>query len=101
MGLFGDYVEVTSFNKDGTQDYAQMLRKTKECLANSTENICEASFSYNGLYCAVDILRKNGKKYDVYEVKSSTYPYEFVYVLDVSYQKYVLEHCGVLLQKNK
>lgn len=99
MRLFGDYTEVTSYKSDGSLDITQMLSKTKECLANNVENICEASFNYNGLYCAVDILRQNGDKYDIYEVKSSTHPHEFVYVLDVSYQKYVLEHCGIKVGK--
>lgn len=99
MRLFGDYTEITSFKSDGSLDIAEMINQTKECLQNNVENICEASFSYNGLYCAVDILRKNGDKYDIYEVKSSTHPHEFVYVLDVSYQRYVLEHCGVNVGK--
>ena len=95
MGLFGDFVEVTVRNGDKL-DLAAMIDKTSEEMAKGTQNICEASFSYNGLYCAVDILRKEGSGWAIYEVKSSTKhqrddgSYEDdreVYIADVSYQK--------------
>ena len=94
MGLFGDYTEVTVLDKDGKPDISAMLEKTKQCLTNGVANICEASFNYNGLYCAVDILRKEKDGYAIYEVKSSTEP-KYIYIVDISYQKYVLEKCGV------
>lgn len=103
MGLFGDFVEVTTYNSEKL-DLPKMIEKTALEMENGTENICEASFSYNGLYCAVDILKKDGDGWAIYEVKSSTKhmkddgPYtddKEVYVADISYQKYVLEHCGV------
>lgn len=57
MGLFGDFVEVTSF--DGEKlDLSAMIEKTKEEMEKGTAVICEASFDYNGLYCAVDILKE-------------------------------------------
>ena len=58
MTLFGDFTEVNDYNADGKLDLNKMQELTKECIANGTENICEASFNYNGLFCAVDILRK-------------------------------------------
>ncbi len=103
MELFGDYVEVTTYNGEKL-DLRKMIEKTSEEMAKGTRNICEASFSYNGLYCAVDILQKDGDGWAIYEVKSSTKhkkddgTYEDdreVYIADVAYQKYVLEHCGV------
>jgi len=94
MGLFGDYTEVTVLKEDGHPDIPAMLEKTKECLAAGVENICEASFSYEGNYCAVDILRKENGGYAIYEVKSSTHDAE-IYGVDIAYQKYVLENCGV------
>ena len=103
MGLFGDYVEVTTYNGEKL-DLKAMIDKTSSEMAKGTHNICEASFSYNGLYCAVDILRKTEDGWAIYEVKSSTKhkkddgSYEDdkeVYIADVAYQKYVLEHCGV------
>ncbi len=99
MGLFGDFVEVTTYTDDKL-DIAAMLEKTGEELKRGTAIICEASFSYKGLYCAVDILRKEGDGYAIYEVKSSSMSADepdvkAVYVADIAYQKYVLEHCGV------
>lgn len=94
MGLFGDYTEVTVLKEDGRPDIHVMIERTRQCIENGTENICEASFSYEGLYCAVDILRKQGDGYAIYEVKSSTHEAE-IYGVDIAYQKYVLEHCGV------
>ncbi len=94
MGLFGEFVEVTAKKPDGKLDLEEMKRKTKECMENGVENICEASFGYNGLYCAVDILRKTDGGYAIYEVKSST-DAKRIYSADIAYQKYVLEHCEI------
>ena len=103
MGLFGDYVEVTVYNGEQL-DLAAMLRRTEEEMGRGTANICEASFSYHGLYCAVDILRKTSDGWAIYEVKSSTKHLDDygrykddkeIYLADIAYQKYVLEHCGI------
>ncbi len=109
MGLFGDFVEVTATTEEGVLDLAEMIRRTQECIAQGVENICEASFSYydevsGANYCAVDILRKQGDGYAIYEVKSSTgndspeknNPDTLQkYARDIAYQKWVLENCGV------
>ena len=68
MNLFGDFTEVTAYKEDGKLDLNKMQELTKQCIADGTENICEASFNYNGLYCAVDILRKEDGGYAIYEV---------------------------------
>lgn len=100
MGLFGDYVEVTTFNEDGTLNLPAMIERTKEEMAKGTSVICEAAITYEGLYCAVDILKKEGDGYAIYEVKSSTTSKKKneikpIYIADISYQKYVLDHCGI------
>ena len=103
MGLFGDYVEVTTYNGEKL-DLKAMIDKTSAEMAKGTPTICEASFSHNGLYCAVDILRKTEDGWAIYEVKSSTKHKEAdgsykedkdVYIADIAYQKYVLDHCGI------
>ena len=94
MGLFGDFVEVTAFKEDGKLDLNKMCELTQQYIDEGVENICEASFIYNGLYCAVDILRKDGDGYAIYEVKSSTEA-KYIHSVDIAYQKYVLENCGV------
>lgn len=48
MRLFGDFVEVTATKDDGTLDLKKMLEDTQKCLEDGCDNICEASFSYNG-----------------------------------------------------
>lgn len=93
-GLFGSYVDVTSYT-DEKLDIPTMLAKTAEAIVNGTEIICEAAFEADGLYCAVDILKKSEFGWDIYEVKSSTHDDEPVYMADIAYQKYVLKQCGV------
>ena len=94
-GLFGKYVEITTYNGDGKLDLAKMVVKTQKCIDSETYVICEAAFRYDEDYCAVDILKKEGSGYAIYEVKSSTEADNEVYAQDVAYQKYILTHCGV------
>lgn len=80
-------------------DKVKMVEETKEALNNNDiENICEASFIYDDCYCAVDILHKVNDGYEIYEVKSVVNPNPFHYQ-DVSFQKYVLEKCGLKITK--
>ena len=72
-GLLGAYEDMTVHREDGHLDYAAMVAKTKEALTRGVENICEAAFSHDGNYCAVDILHKTEGDYAIYEVKSSTH----------------------------
>lgn len=91
---FGDYVETTTRTASGDLDVAQMLALTRRYLAEGRENVCEAAFSVDGLYCAVDILHREGNGYAICEVKSSAEVKEH-YLVDVAFQKQVLERCGV------
>ena len=94
-GLFGPYVNVTAYKEGEKLDLSQMIENTRIEMEKGTSVICEASFSYEGLYCAVDLLKKEGDGWAIYEVKSSSDGLQDKYIADVSYQKYVLEHCGV------
>ena len=94
MGLFGKFTEVTAYRPDGRLDLSRMITCTEELIRAGEEIICEASFSYKGNYCAVDILKKDKDGYAIYEVKSSTHA-ALIYATDIAYQKYVLEQCGV------
>lgn len=94
MGLFGEYNEVTTYTNNKL-DIPKMIELTQKHISEKHDNICEASFDYNGLYCAVDILKKQGDGWAIYEVKSSTHENNYIYIVDVSYQKYVLEKCGI------
>ena len=85
MGLFGEYVEVPF-----DSDLGKMIKKTEELLEAGTSIICEASFSYEGLFCSVDILKNlGGRRVELYEVKSST-EVKDIYNHDVAYQVYVV-----------
>ena len=74
MGLLGDYIDVTTYKDNNRLDLAIMITKTKELMDEGQENICEASFSYDGNYCAVDILHKTEDGWAIYEVKSTSFP---------------------------
>ena len=90
---FGDYALV-EFNYDKTI----MAAKTKQFMEAGTENIAEAAFLIDGLYCAVDILHKNGEGYDIIEVKSTT-KVKDIHIDDMAFQHYVLKRCGVDVQR--
>lgn len=94
MQLFGDFIEVTAYTDNGKIDISAMISKTNQLILEKYPVICEASFSYNGNYCAVDILKREGNGYAIYEVKSSTHA-NHIYTVDIAYQKYVLENCGI------
>ena len=83
---------------DYTTDKKKMVEQTLAYIEAGEENIAEASFIYDDLYCAVDILHKNGDGWDIVEVKSSTSVHD-IYVEDVSYQYYVLKKCGINVKK--
>ena len=85
---FGEY-ELVSFNVNK----AEMADKTRE-LMKSVDNIAEASFFYDYLFCAVDILHRNGDGWDIVEVKSSTEVSD-IYLDDAAFQYYVLMMCDV------
>ena len=94
MGMFGPFVEVTSFKEDGRLNYTQMIKDTKAYLEDGEAVICEAAFSYCGHYCAVDILRRAKDGFEIYEVKNSTQLSE-QFVADVGFQRYIVTRCGV------
>ena len=103
MSYFGDFTEVTTLKDDGRLDLGAMIEKTDALIKSGCNVICEASFSYNGSYCAVDILKKEDDGYSIYEVKSSKVKDKSSeekkalekYSNDIAYQKYVLEKSGI------
>lgn len=92
-GYFGDYSEV-----EYSDDKTAMCRRTQELIEAGAEIITEASFAIDGLYCAVDILRRNGDGWDIIEVKSST-EVKAIYVDDMAFQNYVLTRCGLSVER--
>ncbi len=95
MSLFGEYVEVPHEEK-----LSDMLRITDELMEKTTPIITEASFTYKGLFCSVDILINQGEhKVQLYEVKSSTTVHD-IYIDDVAFQTYVLSKLGYKVEKS-
>lgn len=102
-------VDVTVTNEDGTPNLQEMLRATQKHMNLGTGVIAEASFRYNGCFCSADILVRNPDgTYDLFEVKSSKQEkatkknplgVKDKYILDAAYQRYVLENCGVNINK--
>ena len=95
MGLFGEYREVPF----GDKDLEGMIRTTKEWIGEGVPVIAEASFSFDGCFCSVDILKNSGGgRVEVYEVKSSTHVRE-IYYHDAAFQLYVLTGLGYEVER--
>ena len=99
MGMFGPYEEMTVYRPGTTiPDKKAMVEKTKQHLLSQTEVICEAAFADYNNYCAIDILRKSGAGYDLYEVKNSPEVAE-QFIRDAGFQYYIASRCGVRIGK--
>jgi hypothetical protein len=71
--------------------------KTLEFIKNGKEIIYEATFQFNGVIAALDILVKDSEGWKAYEVKSSTSVSE-VYITDAAIQYYSLINSGIDLK---
>ena len=93
-GLFGNY-ELIEFDTN----YKNMINETNKLLENKPNIICEASFSYDGNFCSVDILKNDVDGVEIYEVKSST-AINNIYIDDITYQTWVLKKLGLNVKKS-
>ena len=66
--LFPNGIEI-EFNSD---NFDEMIQKTKKLIDSGCEIIYEATFKENNIFVMADILVKNGDSWDIYEVKAST-----------------------------
>lgn len=106
---FNADVDVTSYEEDGRLNLAKMIKETEKHMKLSTKVIAEASFSFGGFFCSVDILLRNDDgTYNMYEVKSSKQDtkkdkklgcVKEKYIIDAAYQQYMLKNCGVDVNK--
>ena len=102
---FEGTVNATEIYPDGSQNRTAMLKRTQQLIDAQTPVIAEAAFSYDGNYCAVDLLRYTSEGWIIYEVKSTTADSsedeaedkknELIRTLDITYQRWVLEQCGI------
>jgi hypothetical protein len=83
--LFPNGVEI----EFDTNNFDGMITKTKELIDSGCEVIYEATFKEDGIFAMADILVKNGKSWDIYEVKASTHTKEY-HINDTAIQWYAL-----------
>jgi len=74
--------------------YAKAVEHTRELIEDGSEVIYEAAFMYNEVIVYADIIVRNGDKWKVYEVKSSTSVSD-TNITDISVQYYVMTNCGL------
>ncbi|HEU5260186.1 MAG TPA: DUF2779 domain-containing protein [Gemmatimonadales bacterium] len=74
--------------------YLEKVRATEEALAGGATRIYEASFFAEGVFAAVDILEREGPRFTVVEVKSST-KVKDEHLADVAIQTWVARRAGV------
>ena len=71
-----------------------MIEKTKTLLEQGVPVICEASFSWYGNFCAVDILKLEKNGYALYEVKNA-FSARKEFIIDLGFQRFLLRKCGI------
>jgi hypothetical protein len=76
------------------KDFPGMVSRTQELIEEGQETIYEASFLYDDIFIAVDILHYSDGKWHIYEVKSSV-EVKDIYLEDASIQAYVLRNSGL------
>jgi len=74
--------------------YQQSVKETREYIDADCEVIYEATFQYDGVLAALDILVKENDKWKAYEVKSSTSVSD-TYKIDAAVQYYVITNSGI------
>lgn len=89
--LFPEGIEVS--NKQNF-DYDTAIYRTSEILKSSESVLYEATFLFNEVIAAVDILVKDNEGLCCYEVKSSTEIKE-TFILDAALQYYLIRNSGI------
>ena len=89
--LFPNGIEISNKN---TFNYEAALSKTTEALSGNESVMYEATFLFDEVIAAVDILVKNSEGSFCYEVKSSTEIKE-TFILDAALQYYLIKNSGI------
>ena len=89
-----------------SENKREMLEETERLMSEKAKAIAEASFSYDGNFCSVDILKRlDDDTFEIIEVKSSSGDEEQdkkikkIYLDDLAYQYYVLTKLGIKVTK--
>lgn len=81
-------------------DVENGAKLTKE-LSQKYDTLYEAFAKLpNGCFCRIDVLVKNGKAWDMIEIKSATQVKDY-YIDDLAFQKYVFENAGYPIKRCK
>lgn len=91
--LLGKYQLIT-FNSN----LEEMIKETKKYLTQEKITLAEASFVFENNFCSVDLLKKDGNVYEIYEVKGAT-KVKDIFIWDLAYQYYVLSKQGYFIKK--
>lgn len=76
--------------------YAKAVEQTRQLVSENHPVIYEASFSFNGVLAALDILEYKDGKWYAWEVKSSLTVSD-TYIMDAALQYYIITNCGINL----
>jgi predicted RecB family nuclease len=77
--------------------FKENIYKTEE-LVKKNKTIFEAGFAVDNLYVRTDLIKPSKNGWDLYEIKSTTKT-KPQHMLDLAFQKYVLEKCGLKINK--
>ena len=84
---------------DGTVDIGAQIAATQVALSNNYPCVAEASFQFEDLFCAVDLLKADPEGgFSIIEVKATNTVKEDHFE-DIAFQKYVLEKCGLKINR--
>lgn len=78
-------------------DFTANIEKTKEMI-DDKETIFEAGIKVEDYFIRADILKPNGKSWDLYEIKSTT-QVKPQHIPDLAFQKFVCEKAGLKINK--
>ena len=92
--LFPNGVNASTNNE---LDIFDSIEKTKKLILDGAPIIYEASFQYDDVFAAIDILVKVKDGWKAYEVKSST-KISDVYIKDAAIQFYTISNSGIKLK---
>lgn len=94
LQIFPDGIEIP-FDED---DFNAQFHRTRDAL-DKVDTLYGASFKHDNLMARVDILKRDGNRWDIYEVKSSTSVKDY-YINDIAFQYYVLKNAGLPVGKS-
>lgn len=77
---------------------SKQLKQTASEIKKGTKILYEPAFSHDGLFMKADIMFRNSKGWELYEVKSSTQQKD-LNLEDIAFQKYVLKESGLPITK--